>query len=169
MTTLAAPPSALGVTHPLDMLTAAEISAARAVLEQAGLLRPSTRFPRVMPVEPPKSVVLAHTDGDDFDRSLDITLLDTDTAETRRVLVSVTAGAVLSVETLRTGEHPYGQAQYMFEEYDRAAEGNEFVTTGFEYLTGQEAGEFEYVREPRPVVTVDAPKVDVRHAPPAGQ
>ncbi|MEX5297217.1 primary-amine oxidase [Kocuria sp. CPCC 205292] len=121
-TALTTSPSELGVTHPLDMLTAAEISAARAVLEQAGLLRPSTRFPRVMPVEPPKSVVLAHTDGDDFDRSLDITLLDTDTAETRRVLVSVTAGAVLSVETLRTGEHPYGQAQYMFEEYDRAAE-----------------------------------------------
>ena len=116
-------PSALGVTHPLDLLTPAEISAARAVLEKAGLLLPSTRFPRVLPVEPSKSVVLRHVEGDDeFDRSLDITLLDTDTGRTRRAVVSVTAGEVRSLETLPTGEHPYGQAQYLFEEYDRAAE-----------------------------------------------
>ncbi|MFI7495549.1 tyramine oxidase, partial [Kocuria sp. M4R2S49] len=116
-------PSALGVTHPLDLLTPAEISTARRILEDAGHVGATTRFPRVLPVEPPKSVVLGHVEGDDdFDRSLDITLLDTDTGRTRRAVVSVTAGEVRSLETLRTGEHPYGQAQYMFEEYDRAAE-----------------------------------------------
>ncbi|WP_226925090.1 primary-amine oxidase [Georgenia thermotolerans] len=117
------PPSSFGVTHPLDMLTTEEISAARQILVDAGLVTPSTRFPRLLPVEPPKQVVLDHTPGDDdFDRSLLITLLDIDTADAREVTVSVTAGKVTATRELPNREHPHGQPQYLFEEYERAAE-----------------------------------------------
>ncbi|MDA2805144.1 primary-amine oxidase [Nocardiopsis suaedae] len=116
-------PSSFGVTHPLDMLTAEEISAAREILVRHGKVGPATRFPRVLPVEPDKRAVLSHTPGaDDFDRSVLVTLLDTATGRVGEAEVSVTGGAVTSWRDLPTGEHPYGQPPYLLEEYGRAAE-----------------------------------------------
>ncbi|MUL43713.1 primary-amine oxidase [Streptomonospora sp. PA3] len=118
-----AAPSSFGVTHPLDMLTAAEIRAAREILVRRGLVEETTRFPRLLPVEPDKQAVLAHRPGsDDFDRSVVATLLETGTGRVREAVVSVTAGTVTSVRELPTAEPPYGQPPYLFEEYDRAAE-----------------------------------------------
>ena len=51
------PPSHYGVTHPLDLLTAAEIEAAREFLVQAGKVTDTTRFPRVMPLETPSETL----------------------------------------------------------------------------------------------------------------
>ena len=45
--------------HPLDRLTTEEIAHNRTVLDKAGLVGPSTRFPLVMLVELAKSEVLA--------------------------------------------------------------------------------------------------------------
>ncbi|GAA1775394.1 primary-amine oxidase [Streptomonospora arabica] len=118
-----AAPSSFGVTHPLDMLTAEEIAAAREVLVRGGLVGETTRFPRLLPIEPDKQTVLGHTPGsDDFDRSVLATLLDTATGRVSEAVVSVTAGAVTSWRDLPTAEPPYGQPPYLFEEYDRAAE-----------------------------------------------
>ena len=45
--------------HPLDRLTGGEIELNRMILDRAGLVRPTTRFPLVMLHEPPKREVLA--------------------------------------------------------------------------------------------------------------
>jgi Cu2+-containing amine oxidase len=45
--------------HPLDRLTGGEIELNRTILDRAGLIRPTTRFPLVMLHEPPKREVLA--------------------------------------------------------------------------------------------------------------
>ena len=47
--------AAPAVTHPLDRLTAEEIAAARAILDAAGLLNPTTRFAYLGLDEPAKS------------------------------------------------------------------------------------------------------------------
>ncbi|MFD1718382.1 primary-amine oxidase [Georgenia deserti] len=118
-----APPSSFGVTHPLDMVTAQEITAARRILVESGDLTETTRVPRILPVEPAKDLVLGHVDGaDDFDRSLRVTLLETDSGAVREAVVSVTEGVVLDRRDVPTGTHPYGQPQYLFEEYERASE-----------------------------------------------
>jgi primary-amine oxidase len=114
-------PSGLGVTHPLDMLTPHEISAARQILVEAGKVTENTRFPRVLPVEPDKQLLATYADGDDdFDRSVLVTLMDITTAEASEATVSVTKGELTAYRILPNTEHPYGQPQYLFEEYERA-------------------------------------------------
>ncbi len=110
------------VDHPLAPLTAAEIETARVVLADAGRLTETTRFPQVLPVEPDKRQVAGWRPGDPIDRRIAFTLLDTASGDAYEAVVSVTRREVDSYERLRTGEHPYGQPQYLFEEYDRAQE-----------------------------------------------
>ena len=55
-------------SHPLDRLTADEIARNRTLLDKAGLVGATTRFPLVMLVEPPKRDVLAWRPGDVLDR-----------------------------------------------------------------------------------------------------
>ncbi|WGW14151.1 primary-amine oxidase [Saxibacter everestensis] len=104
-------------THPLDPLTAEEISTARKVLVDAGKVGENTRFPQVLPVEPDKADLRDYRDGDDFDRQVILTLLDLATGEAAEAVVSVGRAELVSFTALTTGEHPYGQPQYLFEEY----------------------------------------------------
>lgn len=109
------------VSHPLDPLTAAEISMARAILDGDGRLTECTRFASVLPVEPDKDVVASYRPGDVIERRMLVVLLDMTTGESAEAIVSITANALLSWTPLNTGDPPYGQPPYLFEEYDRAA------------------------------------------------
>ncbi|MFL0564456.1 primary-amine oxidase [Microbacterium sp. 179-I 1D1 NHS] len=108
--------------HPLDPLTADEISRAREILVEAGLLGETVRVPMLLPDEPDKSELATWTAGSPFDRRVDATLLDTATGDVVEAIVSVTAGRVVSQRRHDTTAAPYGQPQYLFEEYERAAE-----------------------------------------------
>ncbi len=108
------------VTHPLDSLTAEEIADGRAILEAAGLLGPATRFPSVLPVEPSKEAVASFRPGDAIDRRILFVLLNTATGESAEAIVSVSTRELVEHRPLKTGEAPYGQPQYLLEEYERA-------------------------------------------------
>lgn len=103
--------------HPLDMLTADEIAAGRAVIERAGRIDENTLFPAVLPVEPPKDVVRAFTPGDDFDRRILFIHLDRSTGVSTEFVVSLADDAIVSEKTIPSGEFPYGQPPYAWEEF----------------------------------------------------
>ncbi|HVX43195.1 MAG TPA: primary-amine oxidase [Mycobacteriales bacterium] len=86
--------------HPLCRLSGSEISAARVILDAAGLVGESTKFALVSLEEPPKQDVLAHGPGAPVDRRVRAILLDVATGKSRTVIVSVTRGAVDSVEEI---------------------------------------------------------------------
>ena len=80
--------------HPLDRLSEVEIRSARAVIDDAGLLTPTTRFALMALEEPAKDEVLAFRPGDPIDRRVRALLLDVATGATRSVVASLTRGAV---------------------------------------------------------------------------
>ncbi|MGK9149311.1 primary-amine oxidase [Plantibacter flavus] len=110
------------VRHPLDPLVESEIADAARILTDAGLLGGTARVAQLLPVEPDKSFLAAWSPGVPFDRSVVVTLLDTASGEAAEAVVSVTDGTVVEHRRLATDQPPYGQPQYLFEEYDRAAE-----------------------------------------------
>jgi len=112
----------IATPHPLDPLTGEEIAAARAVLESAGLLGDTVRVPMLLPDEPTKQELATWKPGAPIDRRIDATLLDTATGTATEVIVSITRGAVLRTERVPNDAPPYGQPQYLFEEYGRAEE-----------------------------------------------
>ncbi|WP_334153091.1 primary-amine oxidase [Microbacterium sp.] len=110
----------IAAPHPHDPLTAAEIAAARVVLDTAGLLTDTVRVPMLLPDEPTRDELAAWTAGAPIDRRIDATLLDTATGVATEVIVSITRGEVLRAERVPNDAPPYGQPQYLFEEYERA-------------------------------------------------
>ncbi|MFT4305730.1 MAG: primary-amine oxidase [Microbacterium sp.] len=113
-------PSVPPTPHPLDPLSAAEIERAREILVTAGLLGENVRVPMLLPDEPDKTELAAWTPGDPIDRRVDVTLLETTTGAVTEAIVSITRGEVLSQRPYPAAEAPYGQPQYLFEEYERA-------------------------------------------------
>ncbi|SDT25010.1 primary-amine oxidase [Microterricola viridarii] len=109
------------VRHPLDPLTAEELSAGRAILVAAGLLGETVRCAQVLPVEPDKEAVAGFRTGDAIERRVHYVLLDIATGVASEAVVSITGNAVVEQLSLATDQPPYGQPQYLFEEYDRAA------------------------------------------------
>ncbi|QTX05376.1 primary-amine oxidase [Agromyces archimandritae] len=110
------------VAHPLDPLTADEIAAAREILVGAGLVTETTRVPQLLPVEPGKAELAEWMPGASIDRRVDVTLLEPATGRASKAVVSITRRTVDETRELATGEAPYGQPQYLFEEYERAEE-----------------------------------------------
>ena len=106
--------------HPLDPLTGPEIEAARAILVASGHLTDTTRVPMLLPDEPTKDELRAWTPGAPVDRRVEATLMDVETNKVTEVVVSITNGAIVSEHVHKAGEAPYGQPQYLFEEYERA-------------------------------------------------
>ncbi|WP_309131766.1 primary-amine oxidase [Brevibacterium sp.] len=119
-------------THPLDPLTADEIAAARQVLVDAGRFRDDTRVPRMLAVDPPKEALASWQPGDPLDRRIKVTLLDRTTAQAAEAVVSLDRAEVESYEVLANAESPYGQPQYLFEEY---ADAEAIVKTSSEWQT----------------------------------
>src|SRR3954452_22529237 len=76
-------------------MTAEEVTAAREVVEAAGLLRESTKFVYVGLEEPHKRDVLAWTPGSPVERRLRVLLLDRATGAGRDLTVSVTGRSVV--------------------------------------------------------------------------
>lgn len=109
-------------THPLDPLTGAEIDAARSLLAAAGHITEHTRVPRVLGLDPAKHELAAWRQGDALDRRVRVTLLDRSTGVASEAIVAVTRGEIEQVTVLPNSEAPYGQPQYLFEEYEDAAE-----------------------------------------------
>ncbi|KQR94026.1 MAG: primary-amine oxidase [Microbacterium ginsengisoli] len=107
-------------THPRDPLSADEIAAARAVLVEAGLLGSSVRVPMLLPDEPSADDLSRFVSDGTLDRRVDVTLLDTATGAVTEAIVSITRGTVDAVTPIDTASHPYGQPQYLFEDYERA-------------------------------------------------
>lgn len=107
--------------HPLDPLAPDEIAAAREILVAAGLLGATVRVPMLLPDEPTRTELAAWSPGDAFDRRIDVTLMDTATGAVTEAIVSITRREVVATTELDPSKAPYGQPQYLFEEYDRAA------------------------------------------------
>ncbi|GCD88658.1 primary-amine oxidase [Nocardioides sp. LS1] len=94
--------------HPLDPLSAAEITAFRGTLEAAGMVTEATRFAYVTLVEPGKDLVGAHSPGDAVARQVRGLLLDLAERTTTWVDVDVTARSVLATREVEpdTGQGP---------------------------------------------------------------
>lgn len=101
--------------HPLARLSAAEIGAARSLLDKAGLLGPTTRFALLALEEPAKDVVLAYRPGDSVDRQVRAVLLDVATGRARTVVASLSRGEVDSVVAINPEVD--GQPPIMLEEF----------------------------------------------------
>lgn len=82
--------------HPLEPLSAAEVATAVAVLKDAGLATPTTRFVSVALKEPPKAAVHAGTGWDQLPREAFAVLFDNATTTATEASVSVTHRTVLS-------------------------------------------------------------------------
>ena len=102
-------------SHPLDRLTADEIARNRTILDKAGLVGGTTRFPLVMLVEPSKRDVLAWSPGDTLDRQVRTTLLDRSTGAVEEVVVSLTHEEVVGQRTVDVVAE--GQPPIMGEEF----------------------------------------------------
>jgi primary-amine oxidase len=103
-------------SHPLSRLTAEEVELNREVLDAHGLVGPSTRFPLVLLLEPPKAEVLAWHDGDAWDRRVRSLLLDRATGEVTEVTTSLTDRTVLETRSVDVREE--GQPPIMGEEFE---------------------------------------------------
>ncbi|HEY3713950.1 MAG TPA: tyramine oxidase, partial [Jatrophihabitantaceae bacterium] len=102
---LAAPWALDGPHHPLARLSADEVTAARRIIVDAGLVNDSTRFPVLSLDEPAKAEVLAYSPGSPASappRRVYTVLLDTATGAVQRVRVSLTEQQVDSVEPVDT-------------------------------------------------------------------
>lgn len=109
MTEVAARP--VTATHPLDPLSAAEITDAVAILREQRELGSRLRFTSIALAEPLKALVKGFTAGDPIDRTARIVCYDRDTQETAVALVSVTARALVGWEVI-----PGVQPHLMLEE-----------------------------------------------------
>jgi primary-amine oxidase len=84
--------------HPLDPLSAAEITRAWEIVRTQRPLGPQVRLIFVMLHEPAKKVVLQHRPGEEVERAAFVVLVDSATGKTYEAVVSVSAGRVLSWE-----------------------------------------------------------------------
>lgn len=108
-------------SHPLDPLNGDEIATAKRILADAGHFTEHTRVPRMIAVDPPKDVLAAWRHGDPLDRRVRVTLLERNTGVASEAVVSVSREEIDELSVLPNTEAPYGQPQYLFEEYEDAA------------------------------------------------
>ena len=108
------------VIHPLDPLTGTEIATARRILVENELMTEEIRVPMLLPDEPTKQELAAWAAGTPCDRRIDATLLNTETGSVTEVIVSLSTETIVDTHTHDAASAPYGQPQYLFEEYERA-------------------------------------------------
>jgi primary-amine oxidase len=107
--------SGRAVAHPLDPLTAGEISATIDALRSAGRLGPRARLVIVRLNEPAKGVVRAFAPDTDIDREAFAVVYDAETGETGEAVVAPATGEVRSWTTV-----PGVQPQVTLDEFGEA-------------------------------------------------
>ena len=100
------------VAHPLDPLSAQEITAALSILTSQQQLGRRVRFETVVLQEPDKDTALSFQVGDPVQRNAFVVLLDNDTQATYEAVVSLDEERVLSWEQI-----PGVQPRVMFDEF----------------------------------------------------
>ncbi len=86
--------------HPLDPLTAKELTVVRDVLRASGAFSPSTNFVWVELDEPAKAAVEGFRPGTDFPRRARLTAVDYDKMKTFEVVVDIGARRIASIKDL---------------------------------------------------------------------
>ena len=86
--------------HPLDPLSAAEISAACSIVREQRGLGKDVRFPWVTLSEPPKNVAWSHRHGEPVEREAEVAVFEPSTGAVHEALVSVSRGAIESWRTV---------------------------------------------------------------------
>ena len=107
--------------HPLDLLSADEIESAATILRQSNPAFTAARFVSISLDEPPKEQVLAHTDGDAFDRRAFLVVRDSTERKTYEAVVSLSERRVVSLEHVPEGqtaltEEDFGNAERILKE-----------------------------------------------------
>ncbi|MGW1024399.1 primary-amine oxidase [Streptomyces sp. NPDC002577] len=101
--------------HPLAPLTPDEITTARAILTEAGLLSETSRFAYLGLAEPEKDLLITYVSGDAVDRRVRVLLHDTAGAPARDVVLSLTRRAIDSDRALDATQD--GQLPILEEEF----------------------------------------------------
>ncbi|MDQ3103801.1 MAG: tyramine oxidase, partial [Actinomycetota bacterium] len=112
----------IGTAHPLEPLTAEEVSRVSALLRDERDLGPSVRFVSVALHEPPKREVLDYTpDGETLDREAFVILYDRTHQQTVEAVVSLSSSTVTSWQVVE-GVQPSVMLEEFFstEEITRA-------------------------------------------------
>ncbi len=104
--------------HPLDPLSAAELTAAVALLRKARKLGPTYRFVSCVLEEPARDVVRAHRPGRPFPRRAFLVLLDNATGTGYEAVVDLAGKAVVRFDALPKGIQP----AIMLDEFGEAEE-----------------------------------------------
>jgi primary-amine oxidase len=110
MTTTSRAP--VSVVHPLETLTAGELTQAVSIVRTERNLGPRVRFATVTLHEPPKEQVLAYAPGSSVDRQVFVVLLDNEDGKTYEAVVSLTEGRIVSWEHI-----PDAQPSIMLDEF----------------------------------------------------
>src|ERR1700728_90742 len=110
MMTTTAQPTAVGVRHMLDPLTAEEIAATTRTRRRDRARGESARFVYVTLREPAKDAVLTHRPGEPFDREADVVIRERAEHKTYEAIVSITAGEVREWRELE-GVQPAGMLE----------------------------------------------------------
>src|ERR1700730_19339083 len=101
------------IQHPLDPLTADEITQAVKIMKEKRKLKDSVRFVQVVLHEPAKETVLNFQEGNEFDREAFMILLDNQEEKTYEAVVSITKQKIVSFEDI-----PNVQPQFLLEEFE---------------------------------------------------
>jgi primary-amine oxidase len=104
--------AATGTAHPLDPLSAEEISAATAIIRATGDVPGTARFVSVERKEPSKRALADFTPGQPIERIAFMVIRDIENAKTLEATVSVTEGTVISLEHI-----PGVQPGLLFEDF----------------------------------------------------
>jgi len=103
--------------HPLEPLTADEISLAVEIVKKDKQLKDEVRFAQVLLNEPVKEMVLSFVEGSAFEREAFLIILDPITNETFEAIVSITQEKVKSFESI-----PGVRPGFMLDEFEEVEE-----------------------------------------------
>ena len=103
--------------HPLDPLSAEEITRACELLLAEKQLGPEIRFAMVHLQEPAKASVLAYRPGDAFERCAFLMVFHSQSGDTHEAVVNLSLGSVVSWVHHATETSPYGQPPVLVEDF----------------------------------------------------
>ena len=106
ITSMAASVAAAATPHPLDPLSAEEVTRSLTILKQSGKLTESTLFPYLMLREPPKKEVLAWKVGQPFRREALAVVYDHKAGKTAEATIDLRTNAIADGKSARASSPP---------------------------------------------------------------